>query len=183
MQDVILTTHSNKALQAAMSYMHELISWRLEHPLGDFNSESPELDFSLLETSNLGAYISDLSLDKAAQAILLLCLCPHLNPSLLINAVTDAFPGGTELPEFGGVKGKNHRGILPTGETVQFLIAGLHTQSRLELIELFNKTHVFYKKSVLYLEAALAGEPIMSGRVILTNEALSHIINGVAPIA
>ncbi len=182
MQDVILPLQSNKALQAAMSYMHELISWRIKSPLGDFITASPKLDFSALPASNLSDYLTQLELNRADQAILLLALCPHINPSLLLNAVTDAFPEGTELPEFGGAKGKNHRGILPTGETIQFLIAGLVAQNRLELINTFSKQHTFYKKSVLYLEDVPAGEPIMSGKIVLTQEALAHITTGVIPL-
>lgn len=182
MQEVISMENSNKALEVAMSYLHELVTWRIQNPLGDFNNEAPKLELPALGPSFLGDYLVALELNQAEQAILLLALCPHINPSLLLNAVTDVFPGGTELPEFGGSKGKNHRGILPTGETVQFLIAGLAAQKRLELIQLFNKQHTFYKKSVLYLENIAAGEPIMSGKLIFTPEALSRITFGKEPL-
>src|SRR5262245_36814136 len=52
-------------------------------------------------------------------AILMMALAPHLAPAFFDNLVSAHLPEGGDFPEFGGVKGANHRGILPTGETAQ----------------------------------------------------------------
>ncbi|MEP2935281.1 MAG: ATP-binding protein [Gilvibacter sp.] len=170
------------AIDKALSYLYELIAWRLQNPLGDFTTEAPQFELTSIEESNLGKYIASCDLDPEEVVALLLALAPNTNPSLLINAVTDIYPNGAELPEFGGAKGKNHRGILPTAETLQFLVAGLHTNKRLCLMDMFARAHVFFKKSVLYLEVVSQGEPSMSGKIILTDEALAEIATGVPPL-
>lgn len=172
----------DKAIDKALSYLYELISWRLQNPLGEFDQEAPTFDLSSIVNTNLGKYIHKCQLDDQELIALLLALAPNTNPSLLINAVTDVYPNGAELPEFGGIKGKNHRGILPTGETLQFLVAGLNTTKRLSLFDLFARSHVFFKKSVLYLESVPQGEPPMSGKIVLTEEALAEIATGVVPL-
>ena len=176
------TTITNTAIDAALSYLYELIVWRLQNPLGSFKEEAPVFDVALLDGTHLGSFIGKSAMTDADLVALFLGLSPHINPSLLINAVTDIYPNGTELPEFGGVKGKNHRGILPTGETFQFLVAGLSTEDRLALLPTFGRQHIFFKRSILYLEPNAAGEPMMSGRIVLTQEALEEIATGQIPL-
>ena len=38
--------------------------------------------------------------------------------------MAEYLPEGGDFPEFGGVRATNQRGILPTGETAQFILAG-----------------------------------------------------------
>jgi hypothetical protein len=47
--------------------------------------------------------------------ILLLALVPHILPSFFDDIIKKLHPDGGELPEFGGAREGNHRGILPTG--------------------------------------------------------------------
>ncbi|MDB6101669.1 MAG: family ATPase [Gammaproteobacteria bacterium] len=62
---------------------------------------------------------------------LMLTLAPHLEPGFLGRLIAAHLPEGGEFPEFGGVKGATHRGILPTGETAQFVAAGGDLEKRL----------------------------------------------------
>lgn len=109
---------------------------------------------------------------------LLLALIPHLSPNFLTRILYEFLPKGGDFPEFGGVKGKNHRGILPTGETVLFVLAGNNMEKRAELIQLFSGNHFFAQKGVLYLEEVPNGEPHMSGRLILEQEYIELFTSG-----
>ena len=55
--------------------------------------------------------------------VLLLALVPHIKPDFFEALITEYLPKGGDFPEFGGVKASNHRGLLPTGETTQFVLA------------------------------------------------------------
>src|SRR5262245_61665000 len=52
--------------------------------------------------------------------ILMLALIPHMRPNFFGKIMAEYLPEGGDFPDFGGIKGANHRGILPTGETAQF---------------------------------------------------------------
>lgn len=178
----MIKTASNTALNRSQQYLHELLVWRLNNPLGDLLKESPGLNWDKLEASNLVAFFDKYELGTAEKIAVMLGLCPHLNPALLSNAVTAVYAQGAELPELGGVKGKNHRGILPTGETLQFVLAGLNSSERLEVIELFSQENSLYKNSILSLGDSTEGEPLMSGVLSLSQESLMEIANGVPPL-
>lgn len=109
---------------------------------------------------------------------ILLALAPHLQPSFLDDIVKEHLPDGGQLPAFGGLRGQHHRGILPTGETAQFILAGHDMTKRFEVQNLFSSTHWFATENILHLEEVPSGEPKMSGRLILAKEWLEQLISG-----
>lgn len=102
--------------------------------------------------------------------VLLLSIVPHILPDFLNKIVFSHFPNGGDFPEFGGVKGKNHRGMLPTGETVLYILAGNDMEKRIEVSLLFEEDHLFARKNILYLDAVERGEPRMSGKLVLEDD-------------
>jgi hypothetical protein len=81
-----------------------------------------------------------------------------------------------QYTEFGGWKGRSHRGFLPTGETASFIIAGEDIEKRKAVIRMFQRDHWFYTQNILRLEGACEGEPFLSGQLRLSKEFLSHIL-------
>ena len=82
------------------------------------------------------------------------------------------------MPEFGGVRGEHHRGVLPTGETAQFVLAGEDLAGRLAVQRLLSSEHWFARRHVLWLDAVREGEPVMSGRLILGAEVVETLTTG-----
>nr|WP_218921466.1 ATP-binding protein [Haliscomenobacter hydrossis] len=76
------------------------------------------------------------------------------------------------------MRGQNHRDILPTGETAQFILAGDDLEKRLEVQRMFSTDHWFHQKGILHLEAVPPGEPMMSGRIILDPEVVEMLTLG-----
>jgi hypothetical protein len=103
---------------------------------------------------------------------------PHILPDYFGKLISDFLPNGGDFPEFGGVKGKNHRGILPTGETVLYILAGKDIEKRIEVSKMFGEEHLFAKKNILYLEQVDEGEPRMSGRLVLDEEYVELFTTG-----
>lgn len=110
--------------------------------------------------------------------LLLLALAPHLQPDFFNRIIAEHLPEGGDLPEFGGAKGVQHRGILPTGETAQFVLAGNDLEKRIEVQRLLEPEHWLAQKGILHLEPVREGEPAMSGRLILDPEVVELLTLG-----
>lgn len=128
--------------------------------------------------SELYGFVTKNNLSQSEITCLLMALIPHMSPEFFNNIIAKYLPNGGNFPEFGGVKGKNHRGILPTGETVLYILGGNDIQKRTEISKLFDEEHLFAQKSVLYIEQVPAGEPKMSGRLIMDEEYVDLFISG-----
>ncbi|WP_346860951.1 ATP-binding protein [uncultured Draconibacterium sp.] len=139
----------------------------------DLNS-APRVDtlFSatFLDNSELSVFIKNYSLSQSEIVILLTALVPHVLPDFFNALIAEFLPNGGEFPEFGGVKGKNHRGILPTGETILYVLGGKDIEKRMQVTSFFDESHLFARKNVLFIEQVPAGEPKMSGRLIMDEE-------------
>ncbi len=102
----------------------------------------------------------------------------HIAPNLFDDIIRHALPNNGDFPQLGGVRGKNFRGFLPTGETALFLLAGDDLEKRLEVQAMFSPEHFFSKKRILWLEDVPSGEPRMSGKIILAQEYIDLFTTG-----
>jgi Cdc6-like AAA superfamily ATPase len=135
-----------------------------------------DIDACLSEGSPLFAAFPEAG--DGERIILLTALAPHLRPDFFESIVMAHIPTGGDLPEIGGVKGANHRGMLPTGETVQFILAGNDLARRLDVHRYFAEEHFFSRMGVLWLEPVREGEPWMSGRIVLAQEWVDRLLFG-----
>lgn len=110
--------------------------------------------------------------------VLLLAIAPYVKPGFLEDIMARAMPGGGEFVLFGGVKGQQHRGILPTGETALFLLAGTNVIKRLEYQKMFGSEAAFAVLALLQIQSVPNGEPGMSGRLVPEPDWLEKILLG-----
>ena len=153
-----------------LSFLQNAIRARLEVEMKGNHMDFSPLFEQELDNSKLSEFIKQNKLSYEELIILLIALSPHISPEFFNSVISEYLPNGGDFPEIGGTKGKNHRGILPTGETVLFILAGKDIEKRIEVSKLFEESHLFAKKNVLYLEQVPIGEPKMSGRLILDDE-------------
>ena len=99
-----------------------------------------------------------------------LSVVPNILPNFLSSIVAEYLPNGGEISEFGGTKSKNHRGILPTAETAQFLIAGNNLEERIAFYNYFHNQSFVIQKGIVKLDLVPIGEPKMSGLLFLDEE-------------
>lgn len=116
------------------------------------------------------------ALTPAESITLLIALVPHIHPNFFEQIIMEFFPQGGDFPEFGGIKPGQQRYLLPTGETVLFVLAGMHISERLRYYTLFAEDHFFYRQSVLWIDAMREGEPAMSGRVIVAQDWIDKLL-------
>ncbi|MBD2766360.1 ATP-binding protein [Hymenobacter sp. BT664] len=165
-------------LSAALAYLQSVIAARLSVHAGRepeiavndtayYQDDSPFARFLQRHQPSFEEYI-----------LLMLALAPHVHPDFFTELITKHLPEGGDLPEFGGVKGIHHRGILPTGETAQFVLAGNDLEKRLEVQQLLGSEHWFAQKHLLWLEPVREGEPRLSARLILDPEVVEQLTTG-----
>jgi Cdc6-like AAA superfamily ATPase len=65
---------------------------------------------------------------------------------------------------------KNHRGILPTAETAQFMIAGNKFEERIAFYDFFHNHSFLLQKGIVKLDFVPICEPKMSGLLFLDEE-------------
>ena len=119
-------------------------------------------------------------LDLSARLVLILALTPHVRPQLLDPFFVKNSDFNRGFTEFGGIKGDNHGGFIPTGETAAFLYAGLDMQMRMKIIRTFDSTHFFHKEKILFLNATKENEPFLSGAIGLSNDYIDLLTLGEA---
>lgn len=107
--------------------------------------------------------------------IILIALVPHVLPHFFDEIIKEIYPDGGDIPELGGIRLDNHRGMLPTGETAQYILAKEDINYRLEIQDLFSPNHWFFRENILFIENVKEGEPLMSGRIILQPE-MVHLL-------
>ena len=117
------------------------------------------------------------NLSSSEQLLLSIALMPYLDPDFYSGIVQRVLPQGGDLPIFGCVKGKHHRGFLPTGETFLFLFGGVDVQQRLTALALIKDSELL-RQGVLELRSVEKGEPEMSGRLSISTEVVDLLLTG-----
>lgn len=124
------------------------------------------------DTSAFGNFIKAHEPTLEEYVILLLALAPHLQPNFLDTTLRRVLPASGDFPEIGGVRDKESRGFLPTGETALFLLAGDDLDKRFAVQRILSPAHWLARENVVRLEPAREGEPYWSGRLLLDPEAI-----------
>ncbi len=112
------------------------------------------------------------------RVMLVLALAPHIRPQLLDVFFTKNTNYDRGFTEFGGIKGNQHGGFLPTGETVMFILGGTDLDKRFSLLYLTDSDHFFFKHNILKMESGSSDEPFLSGALTVTKEYLSYFTTG-----
>jgi len=170
----------NPTLKRELDFLSEILRHQLSVYFNNDESAGPKTVWLSRNGHDdlLANFREQFRLSEREYIAFLIALAPHVQPSFFDTLIHEFLPGGGEFAEFGGVKGVNHRGVLPTGETVQFILAGGELEKRLEVQEMFREDATFYKQSILWLENVREGEPMMSGRLILAQEWIDKILFG-----
>ena len=163
--------NKTEILKKLLAYLKEAVLWRLSQ---SFSVETPykslvDIPVPILKKSDtpLSIFIKNNDLTREELLALLIALVPHIQPDFFDDVIQTFFNKPTDYLPIGGVRGKQFRGFLPTGETVLYVLAGDETAKRFEMQKLFSETHLFHKKQILTLEDAPFGEPIHCAKVVV----------------
>jgi len=168
-------------LDTAINNLRQVIIHRVQS-----HSNPDRFDFNAYVTETFNGSLLKGSIEKSIPQlstpdewiVIMVALVPHIQPNFFESIISEHLPNGGDFPEFGGVKGTNHRGMIPTGETAQFIIGGNDIGRRLAVQALFDDQHFFYQNDIVWLETVREGEPAMSGRIILAPEWVNALLTG-----
>ncbi|TDQ22715.1 ATP-binding protein [Tenacibaculum caenipelagi] len=177
MEALINNIETKADLQQAVSFLKEIIYARLSSEF--HGNDFFKLDMSFEKNdSYIASFIRDNELKYSDKILLLLSIIPHVLPNFYSTIISDFLPNGGELPEFGGVKGKNHRGIIPTVETALYILAGNDIEERKQISNFILCESKLIRKAVIEIEKVPYGEPQMSGKLILSEEYMYYFLTG-----
>lgn len=157
----------HKALRGGLADLKKLIEARLDSPT---KSEKIKFDYKPAWLKAFSNIVPENNLKYEEGIVLLLALIPHMRPCFIDDIIQTIYPNGGDLPHLGGIRGKSHRGFLPTGETAMYLLAGEDIDRRFQLQHLFSEEHWFIKKQVLELARNGKEEPVLSGQLLLEQD-------------
>ncbi|MCB0563239.1 MAG: ATP-binding protein [Phaeodactylibacter sp.] len=170
--------HNATHLQTAFHYLAQAVRLRLQ---AHFSKGETLFSLPVYDDEGSKAFLDQavgFQLKDEERVVLLLALVPHAVPNFFEKIILEALPKSGDFPELGGVKGKHHRGMIPTGDTVLFLLGGDELGQRLEVGKVLEAVHPFNQRKILYLEGVREGEPSMSGRLILDEEYVQLLLKG-----
>ena len=123
-------------------------------------------------------FVRGQKLDDEGQLLLLLALAPWVKPDFFDVIIHKVLPEAGDYPQLGGIRGRQHRGFLPTGDTALFLLAGADLAERARWQAGLLGDHPLVARGVVLLQDALEGEPAMSGRLTLDSEFAERFLTG-----
>jgi hypothetical protein len=136
--------------------------------------EMPAID----DESVFSKIVKHYQMGLTERLILLMALAPHIQPHLLDVFFIKNADYDRSFTEFGGVKGLNHNGFIPTGETIAFILAPNDLHQRFIVSDVFSEDHFFARFNILKLENIQSGEPLLSGVLRMSAEYLSLLTTG-----
>lgn len=126
----------------------------------------------------LSRYFPNQTIEQTDAFLLTLTLIPHIDPVLLDRLFAELLGEGN-FPQLGGVRGKQHRGILPTGEMALFLLTNNDSELKMEIQKKYlSPAHWLFRDQVLYLAPPLEGEPRLSGKLSMHEEYVELLTTG-----
>jgi AAA+ superfamily predicted ATPase len=130
------------------------------------------------DDSPFGRFVHEFARDEDSRLLVLLALAPWIIPDFFDRMLQVVVPGASDHPEVGGVRGRQHRGFIPTGDTALFLLAGDDFEARARWQTLLSGDHPLVQKAIVNLEEPPDGDPPMSGRLTLDSEYAERFISG-----
>ncbi len=161
--------------QSAYSLLHDLLAFQLA------GSEDGHARRGILRrSSDLQDLcpVPDAPWTDEARVAWLLALLPHASPELLDRLLREQLTEAGDYPRLGGAKGEQYRGILPTGETILFILAGDRADWRTEARALFSGDHFLAERRLLLLADVPPGEPRLAGKLLPDADALENVLTG-----
>jgi hypothetical protein len=178
-----IDTASNLShLSSSLLHLEKVLENRLRQCFSP-ESQPAELDLFPALPFPTGAdpyscFLRTHELDTESQLLLLLALAPWVKPDLFDRLIQSVLPAAGDYPQLGGVRGRQHRGFLPTGDTALFLLAGDDLEARIQWQAQLWGDHLLVQKGVIYLEEAIDNEPPMSGRLVVDTDYAEWFLTG-----
>jgi hypothetical protein len=172
-----------KPLPRELHYLVELIRFRIESVLSPPTAgiEPPMPPVAVWQLP-IGRWIRDYNkintpLTDNEAMVLLIAVVDHIQPDLFDQSINSVLRDMADFPMIGGVRGKNYRGFIPTGQTAVFLLAGVNWEGDLRCQQVFWADRVFARSKILWLGDVEEGEPVLSGKIVISHDYVDTLVH------
>lgn len=172
-----------QTINSELQWLEKLMETRLKLYFRQENAEYNAIEDIAMPAikkpvDNYGRFVIEHSLQFADRVLLAIAITPLLRPQLFDLLMIRNTNIDKRFVEFGGANGTQFNGILPTLETVLFILSGDDVQLRLKYLAYFQAGHSLFKQSFLSLEYGPAHEPLTSAIISPMPELLEQLIPG-----
>ena len=178
----LLMGSTNSHLENTLSCLKRALEIRIVQSLDPESAGARSLSLPLIGATDdddpYSRFVRDQDLDNNSQLLLILALTPWIAPGLIDGMVQTMLPEAGDFPQIGGVRGRQHRGFLPTGDTALFLLAGSGLSERLIWQEQLMHDNPLVERGVIFLDSPADGEPPMSGRLVVDPDSAERLLTG-----
>lgn len=174
-----METATLNVLEEGLAHLELVIGQRM-NGLENGELTLPPLPANGIQTP-LTTFVQQHQLSGEEYLILLMGLAPHIQPDFFDQVIQSHLDQAGDYPKLGGVRGKQYRGFLPTGETALFLLGGKALAARIKASRYFNEQHLFARNRIIWLEEPPDGEPRMSGKLIISQDYVDLFTLGSIP--
>lgn len=163
-----------------LTYLEDCIRFRIETELGaETVTAKPDLVIGQSKHPDaLERFLLEHNFSEAEIVICLLAIVPHIEAGFITRIITSLLPAGGEFAEFGGIKGKTHRGIIPTGETAVYVLGGNDPLARMEAKKLLDGSSRLSEQNIVTLGPVATGESLISGVLTVDHETMELMTTG-----
>ncbi|WP_448623297.1 ATP-binding protein [Dickeya fangzhongdai] len=182
---MISPEHNIAALYREMHWLSQVVSQVIGCYLKHEGHENHWLEITPPRLEHHVSVYADLvlnwELNTFERLALALTIAPALSPNVLDKLFGLNLSTERGFSEFGGVSDKAFSGFIPTGQTLNFLIAGNDPAWRLEVMHILSPRHRFMAEQVTELLPADPALPAWAGVYRLSDRWLTYLITGEHP--
>lgn len=171
-----------KTLEAELAWLGEVINVRLKLYFDEPGTKAKSIEDCPAPKHNSGNpfsnFVKENNLGVEDRLLLILSIVPVIKPQLLDVFNIKNTESDQRFTEFGAVKGSQHNGLIPTLETLLFILAGDDIRLRLKYLSYFGPNHLLLKKKLIILNSQYSYEPPQSRIIVATGELLEILLKG-----
>ncbi|MCA2997719.1 MAG: ATP-binding protein [Rhodocyclaceae bacterium] len=117
-------------------------------------------------------------LDLSERLALALALAPHVRPEYLDVLQSSSATTERSFSEFGGYSDKAFNGLIPTGQTLVFLVSGNDPEWRLKALRILSPNHRFQVEQVVQVDKPDERMPQLSRLWSLSDQWFHYLLTG-----
>lgn len=163
-------------VEKQMEWLSAAIDNRLKVYFGH-ESKPPELEEDA-EDQQWYARLIQHRFSYADRILLWLSMAPVLKPQLLDSFYVKNQDIDSRFSEFGAFKPLQLNGLLPTLDTLLFILCGDDIQKRIFYLNHFGRNHFLFTNNLIQLEPPSASEPYTASVIVASNDLIELLLRG-----
>jgi hypothetical protein len=165
-------------VEKQVDWLSNVIDTRLKLYFGHESAYHAIEDIADEENSWYQNFFHNHELSFADKVLLWLSMAPVLKPQLLDFFYVKNQDIDNRFSEFGAFKAAQLNGLVPTLDTLLFILCGDDLQKRIFYLNHFGRNHFLFAANLIQLEMPSATEPFTASVIVASNDLIELILRG-----